>query len=277
MQYAAESIHFATAEGEDAPMTYQVTMFGTDGIVMASDRCESWMEQGGRLSKTTNLVRKIFLSEKIAWTFSGGNLSAIAASYLRGEITGAEDASALKRQMIACGDRASANFPHPPTSADVLVAVHADYPHIIRAKISKGTTYMEVEGGKFVSGDSDNLASFFPEHYFSRDKPVSELVVLAAYAVFMAHRCNPRHIEDLDIAVWRKGDSEFKFLDGEKVQGGRTQYRHKAVGLLCRKQLPRVSGDVLREPISEELQRMAPRPPVRRPFAERTGRGAATP
>lgn len=72
---------------------------------------------------------------------------------------------------------------------------------------------MRIEDGKFISGDADNLASFFPQIYYDKHKSVNELARIASFAVCMAHEFNQQHVQGLDLAIYRNSVGEFKFED----------------------------------------------------------------
>jgi hypothetical protein len=65
---------------EERPVTYQITMCGRDGIVMASDRREVLRAQDASVP-TINETSKIRISPdgNYAWAYSGGRVSPIFA------------------------------------------------------------------------------------------------------------------------------------------------------------------------------------------------------
>jgi hypothetical protein len=127
MQVETLPISQVSAEEEERLMTYQVTMCGNDGVVVASDRCEVWTDQDGRKIKTTNKVKKLFIDSmgEVAWTFSGGYLSSVTAHYLKNAIEkqgAGKNEEDVKKAIQDCAERACRSFPitnRIPT--DVLV------------------------------------------------------------------------------------------------------------------------------------------------------------
>jgi len=97
---------------------------------------------------------------------------------------------------------------------DIVVLSHGRTKKILRAMISGQTVVTQLQG-KFISGDSDNLASFIPESFHSPRSSVSELVVLASYAVRRASDLNREAVRGLDIAVYRDSTESFEFLDAK--------------------------------------------------------------
>lgn len=204
-------------EIQEMPMTYQLSMVGSDGVVVASDRCEVWGEGPGSLSRTSTRLCKIYLSPdmKFAWTFSGSYISNVAAVYLRdylhdGQMNLTDDtAEACLRRV---GDDAASNFPAlNATINGVVVLTSGESGLIFRASISRHTVCQRVDNGKFISGATQNLAGFLPEQFYKRTRRVDELIVLASYAVWAAKELEPSYIDGLDIAVFRNGS--FGFVD----------------------------------------------------------------
>jgi len=197
-------------------MTYQVTLCGRDGVVVASDRCEVWTEQGGRKSKTGNKVRKVFLdsTRQLAWTFSGGHLSGLTAHYLEKAIKklSVKNENAIRKAIQDCAERACSTFPLQKSFTDVLVLSIASERKILRACIAPEVAF-DLMSDRFVSGQIDSLASFFPEHFYSKQMSVNELASLAAYSVRMAHELDPKYVDGLDIAIYRDEEKSFAFVD----------------------------------------------------------------
>ena len=108
------------ASGEDAsihteyrPMTFQVTMSGADGMVMASDQCEF---DGAELSpngpSVKNLIRKVAISGSFAWAFSEGRLGPFFSPFLQRALDSAGDVSCEVAIQIleSCGKPALAEW-----------------------------------------------------------------------------------------------------------------------------------------------------------------------
>lgn len=214
MQAETLPIHQIQVEEEERLMTYQVTLCGSDGVVVASDRCEVW-EEHGSIARTVNKVRKLFIdpSRQVAWTFSGGFLSGITAQLLAKNFPANVSESSVKDAIASCGNQACTYFRIQRSQTDILVAVIAPLRKILRARISPDTVLENIESGKCVSGQTDSLVNFFPDHFYSQKMPVKELATLAAYAVRMAHDLDPKYVDGLDIAVYRDADGEFDFVD----------------------------------------------------------------
>jgi hypothetical protein len=81
----------ATILAEYRPMTFQVTMSGVDGMVMASDQCEF---DGAELTpslRVKNLLRKVDISGTFAWAFSDGRLGPFFSPFLKRALDSAGD------------------------------------------------------------------------------------------------------------------------------------------------------------------------------------------
>jgi 20S proteasome alpha/beta subunit len=205
-------------------MTYQVTLCGRDGVVVASDRCQVWQETMSQSTCwTKSKVRKIFTDAagKMAWTFSGGHFSDVTARYLRDFLADKPDYDEQKIESAIrdCGSRACEAF-HTLVKAnltDILVLVSGVSGQILRAQISRmGTTVERLENKQCVSGITDSFVNFFPNHFCDAgDMSVDQLAQIAAYCVCMAHREDSRYVDGLDLAIYRNSEKCFKFVDGD--------------------------------------------------------------
>ena len=210
------------AKGERR-MTYQVTLCGSDGVVVASDRCEAWQEETGGISR--NRVNKLLLDKRsqIAWTFSGGHFSGITARYLRDalEQSPTNDEAAILEMLKESGNKAFRNFASPPKArvTDIVVLVFGNSQRIVRAHPSTETLLEDLED-KCVSGETDSLVNYFPEHFYSRNMCVRELASLAGYAVRMAHELDPKYVYGLDLAIYQNSTGSFQFADRDTCWHG---------------------------------------------------------
>jgi hypothetical protein len=95
-------------ESKGRQVTYQITMCGRDGIVMASDQREYWPpksadEGTGAITNTLNKIR-LDSTRRFAWAFAGGKPALLASSYLERKFeTGIADAD-LEHAFRDCGD-----------------------------------------------------------------------------------------------------------------------------------------------------------------------------
>jgi hypothetical protein len=221
------------SERQTQLVTYQVTLCGKDGIVVASDRCQVWQEKQSRPQEWTKCkVKKLFTDRagRIAWTFSGGYFSDVTAHYLRDFLTENEncDEQAIESAIKSCGNRACEAFSteYKANVADILVLVFGATQRILRAHISRAGTIVEtLETKQCVSGMTDSFVNFFPNHFCdSGDMSVDQLAPIAAYCVRMAHEENSKYVDGLDIAIYRNSTKHFEF-------GNRDLYWEKAAKL----------------------------------------------
>ncbi len=214
MQATTLPIHEMQVLEEERLMTYQVTFCCNEGVVIASDRCEFWIDAVTK-SRSTNKVIKLFTdpTNQVAWTFSGGFLSGITAQLLLKNFPTDISEYSLRNEIEQCGNQACADFRNQPSQTDILVAVIGPSRKILRARISPHTVIESIESGKLISGQTDSLVNFFPEHFFTEEMPLRELASLAAYCVRMAHDLDPKYVDGLDIAIYRDEEKRFEFVD----------------------------------------------------------------
>jgi hypothetical protein len=92
-------------------MTYQITMRGHDGIVLASDQREYMEPQplaGDEGSgPTLNLISKVRFdpTRQYAWAYAGGRNSLFAAGHLERAFENGIPDGTLERTLRDCGDR----------------------------------------------------------------------------------------------------------------------------------------------------------------------------
>jgi hypothetical protein len=203
-------------EGE-SPMTMQVAMVGTDGIVLASDT--KWTNQSGgaafdehsskiRIDSTgklaASLARNMGTSRAIAkaiseelsdadWINPCGRMEAVAREIL----TSATQKSA--ECLIASAHSSLRLFHLEVTTGDGLA-------------ISPNCREMQ---GKAIAGDRVNSSVFWSEMYYREGLPVKYLIPLAAHLILTAGRVGRGGIGGLEIAVCR--DRGFARLPDEAI------------------------------------------------------------
>jgi hypothetical protein len=205
---------------EERIVTYQLAMSGSDGILVASDRCENI----GSLSEKTytkNLIRKISVANGLAWTYSGTDVAPIFSSRFREEIERLGNEMSLENVQIALDNssRRTASEYQPtsrgPWSA-CLTVVRGESKTILRNKLSLRTD--EVLGGWCVSGQEFNLAAFIPRRFYSPGLTVNELAHIAAYSIRAAHDLDNAMIDGLDIAIYRSAEGIFNLLEDAEIE-----------------------------------------------------------
>jgi 20S proteasome alpha/beta subunit len=205
---------------EEKYVTFQVALMGQDGIVLASDKCESYVER----YTTKALVKKLWLSpsRRIAWTFTGSHPARVAAHKFKTRLDDVTDGSVrnsqeLLSQVLECAREAFTEDSNLRGLKNQVVACIAGSNEIVCVEIDK-TCVGDMKQKKFISGDTKNAAQFLVEQYFRWDRPLGELVLLAAHTVLMAHVHNPTNVEDLDIAFCKDGSGVFiELTDDQKL------------------------------------------------------------
>lgn len=202
-----------------SPMTFQVTMSGSDGMVMASDLCEF---DGAELSsspKVKNLIRKVAISGSFAWAFSDGRLGPFFSPFLQRALDSAGDVSCEDAVKIleSCGGPALAewrNVATGPAGISTIVFACGRSKRIFRVAISPNMTAQEMMGGKCISGNYYNLATFLPTRFHTTEETVDTLARLAAYSIRTASEIDPQIVDGFDLAMYRDSLRRFEFEDG---------------------------------------------------------------
>lgn len=203
-----------TSDFKERRMTYQITMRGRDGMVMASDQRELLLPKPAEgEGSVPNMVRKIRFdsTRRFAWAFAGGKASLLAAGYLERKFeTSIADAD-LERTLRDCGDLGWENG--GPSDSTVVLA-DAKNKTIFRATLAhEGTVVLQMEDGRCFTGQSYSKASFLPVRFYSQEMSVDNLAILASYTVLMAAEGDPVMIGGLDVAIYRDSTGKFEFAD----------------------------------------------------------------
>ena len=198
-------------------MTYQITMRGSDGIVIASDRREFLFPKSSEEGEgsVANIVTKIFLdsSGRYAWAFAGSKPSLLAASYMEREFENGVPDAEVERTLRNCGDRGWAAGASGPGESTVVLA-DGKTKTIMRALLAHQSTMVSIiTDGRCFTGQNYSTASFFPLRFYSPEMSVVQLAKLAAYAIVMAGEMDAVLIGGLDIAMYRDSVGRFEFVD----------------------------------------------------------------
>lgn len=205
------------SETKAGGMTYQVTMCGVDGMVMASDQREYLAPESPAQGEgvVTNSVRKITIDPtgRSAWAFAGGRPSLLAAGCLEREFENGVADAELERILKTCGDQgweAGAIGAHIST----IVLADGKSKNMLRATLAHRSTRVEqMAGGRCFTGQNFSKASFFPMRFYSPQMSVTQLARLAAFTVLMAGEMDSLCVGGLDIAIYRDSVGKFEFAD----------------------------------------------------------------
>jgi len=208
-------------EQEEHLVTYQLTLPGNDGMVVASDQCENMKPEQGEV-RVKNLVRKVFFSGRFAWAYFGGALGPIFAEYVSRNLV--DDGIILEGDARTifenCGNLTLAEYTKtmtgPAGKSEVILACGATK-RIFRATISSPMTTVEIAAADHpcITGNYLNLAAFLPTRFYSRTMSVDKLTSLAAYSIYAANALEPMYVDGLDVAIYRDSVGKFEFLDSE--------------------------------------------------------------
>ena len=185
---------------EDTPVTLQVAMVGTDGIVLASDK--KTVRSGNDVVRESFRTTKILVdsAQGIAIAHSGNEFSEAVAKQIL------YDSSPVNEKLFAAKLQSFASEvwkQDPWQSVDrhgELIIVSKDHLrrilHVSLGPLVIGDRILGAEArptwieDKVRAGDRSNPAIFFSECYYDK-KPIADLVFLAAHAVLSGRRFNP--------------------------------------------------------------------------------------
>lgn len=198
-------------------MTYQITMRGSDGMVLASDKRELLLPQTPEEGEgaVTNMLNKIRIDStgRFAWAFAGAKPSLLASSYLERELENGIADRDVERVLRDCGDRGWEHGAAGPSNSSVVLA-DGKSKSIFRATLAhKATMVIKIDDGRCFTGQNYAKASFFPLRFYSSEMSVEQLARLAAYAVLMAGEMDPLCVSGLDMAVYSDSTGRFEFAD----------------------------------------------------------------
>ncbi|MGA2737223.1 MAG: hypothetical protein ABSG65_07190 [Bryobacteraceae bacterium] len=197
-------------------MTYQLTLIGCDGVVMASDRSESYATQHSAVD-IKSLVTKINVAGPFAWMYSGADLGSFCSKALKPIIENRvpnsdEEAVAALAESERAGYelwRQAQGWNGPSW----IIMTCAQTKTIWRSRVVQGNNIEQIHAGVHVSGLAPNLASFFPQSVYQASMNVEQLAVLAAFTIECGRDLDSAHIDGLDIAVYRDEAAKFEFVN----------------------------------------------------------------
>lgn len=199
-------------------MTYQVTMRGSDGLVMASDRCELAMpEFGTHEVEVSNRITKIQCSGQFAWAFSGGTIGPVLAKHIRRALIGIAKFTDddIIELIDGCRQPALDEWQSAATQRSSqlsIVFACGESGSIFRCNAMPVGDIDRVAESPYISGNHRNPASILPRRFFSTDMSVDALARLAAYAIRAAHDIDPHYVDGLDIAIYRNSVGRFELV-----------------------------------------------------------------
>jgi hypothetical protein len=180
-------------------MTLQIAMICDEGWVLASDR----LRVEAASVRVRSATEKIVIGPKlgIAYSYYGDDCAAIAGDQLMFSLPDFDpkDGEDFNRWLISLGNgtwdqltsnKVTAGRPASYFNRGLLICLAsspAKFWHLGIGQQSNVTVVMD----KLVSGDMTNGARFFIEHYYSKNTPLSGLMLLAAHTLNIAEKLNP--------------------------------------------------------------------------------------
>jgi hypothetical protein len=217
-------VPFLTVNEEEFPMTMQVGMVGTDGVLIASDT--RWMNTP-RWANSGSPPRATFDSPKIIVNHERG----IAVSCARnmetarrvaiGIISGLKDEDweypilpieRIGEEILpSAGDR---------NEAQCLIAFVRPAPRLFLFQFAevngKWGPWCQQMQTRVIAGDNVNPAIFWAERYY-RELPIENLLPLASHLIVTASKLNPTAISGLEIVLCNA--SGLRRLSDDSVRG----------------------------------------------------------
>jgi hypothetical protein len=231
---------------EDLPMTMQVAMVGSDGIVLAGDtRRTQWVEptfarpwgasrygeNGTKIQISVN--RKIAVSSALDLGTAESIASAIIARLDISEVD-------LIQERIGIIAKETFAVAQPKLSFQCLVVVSlTPSPKLFSVSSMKVDGEQEAvcqERSRLaVAGDTVNGAIFWAERYYNQDllsdrKSIAKLVPLCAHLVICARSLNTAMISGLEMVTCTSEKIEFQSEDKVRLLAERAEKREIRIG-----------------------------------------------
>ena len=212
-------------EFQDEPtMTLQVALVGTDGIVLASDTKAT--AGGGpevpfssrHLMIRTGTTEKILTNDAIICAVSGNAaVVSIARELLRAmpKRLGGDIEKNLADLLQIETETILENFGLREHASGQLIVVAPGISKLWEVGFGAKISWVNVFSDRVIGGDRGNPAIFWIERYYSKEKSVDELTMLAAHAVLEGHFLNPSYVAGLNILVCRNSKGSHFLDDGE--------------------------------------------------------------
>jgi len=200
---------------EEVPMTLQVVLTGTDGIILASDKKVNVLNQN---FNSTAMRSKILIDDtrKIAACWSGEQWPSYSlADHIVRNMTDPDfqhPYNSLRTTALEIVNRRGIHG-EEYASAEIVVVTIQDEPKAYEITASKDKCDCWLST-KSIRGHIANPAIFFTEKYYEQ-RPIVQLLPLAAHVIVNAGRINPRGIEGLEIVRCTKGG--FDPLKAEEI------------------------------------------------------------
>jgi hypothetical protein len=192
-------LHIPAIDEDQALMTMQVGMVGTDGIVLAGDtRCTRW-PVGGVGVRQSYSASKIIISQDNQIAVSCAKDMAAAGRIAEAVISGLQNESIhnRERRLVDIGGEEARG-----RDVECIVTFAGREPSLYLLQCTNsGTDIIGPQIGDFVhAGDTVNAAAFWAMRYY-RPLPVSQLARLAAHLVIVAGELNSATVKGLEMII----------------------------------------------------------------------------
>src|SRR6266481_6977564 len=185
---------------DQLPMTMQVGMVGTDGIVLASDTKQVQSTIGGVCSSFN--ASKIKICQERGIAISCARNMETATLVAKNIILGLGD-SQMESPIALIENIAKKVIDDPGCRNDVhcLIVLLRPRPRLIRVRTIGGEITCDDDiTGKVVAGDIENAGIFWSEMYYER-RPIKHLARVAAQLVVMAGKISSGNVGGLEVVL----------------------------------------------------------------------------
>jgi hypothetical protein len=200
----------SVASIEDTPVTLQIGLVGTDGIVLAGDLKTRFFDE----VETFGLTSKILTSARgIALAYSGYEISREVAKRIIADETllDFDDSAQWQTTEKIASDVYREPFPDivapDRRDSEILLVSTCSIDHFYSLEMrNENRCWLRRREDKAIAGHVVNSGCFFVERYYRKSATVEELALVAAYAIFAASKLNPPGIEGLEMVTCTKAE-----------------------------------------------------------------------
>lgn len=189
---------------EDTPVTLQVALVGTDGIVLASDK-KTVVPGDGFASRRSSITSKILVNfdQGIAIAYADYDASETVAKSIWSDAAKVKQSrkDRLAFESFALDLCNRDQFRPYGWHGELLIISLDDLDHLLHLSLKESRARLNIVENRFLAGDSSNPAGFFVEAYYANcsRRPIAELTFLAAHVILSGGRYNPAGIGGLEV------------------------------------------------------------------------------
>ena len=228
MQETARRRRASIPDPEEIPLTFQVGIVGTDGVLLASDRGYTNYHDGG-FRTTSRSSKVLYTTGDFACCASGDQCASDAATLCQADCFCPlpiherlySASSAALEQCEDLGEDAAR------CHGEVIAAERSEgkvrlwimqVRSVLKKPIMIPSSPTIVDRYRW-TGDIGNSAVFFLERYlrYGFATSLENLKLVAAHAVLVAGQLNPSGVQGLDILLCRNGTEDFERVTDEEL------------------------------------------------------------